>query len=43
MSGGVGGVDLSLLMPDFEARMAGVAGNIVAQRIELAMAVLVRA
>jgi MPBQ/MSBQ methyltransferase len=43
MSGGVEGVDLSLLMPDFEARMAGVAGNIVAQRIELAMAVLVRA
>jgi sarcosine/dimethylglycine N-methyltransferase len=42
MSSGVEGVDLSLLMPDFEARMAGVAGNIVAQRIELAMAVLVR-
>ena len=42
MSAGVEGVDLSLLMPDFEARMAGVAANIVAGKIELAMAILVR-
>lgn len=42
MSAGVEGVDLSLLMPDFEARMAGVAGNIIEQRIELVMGVLVR-
>ncbi len=42
MSTGVEGVDLSLLMPDFEARMVSVADNIVEQRIELAMGMLVR-
>jgi sarcosine/dimethylglycine N-methyltransferase len=41
MSSGVPGVDLSLLMPDFEARMAGVAENLTAGRIELAMALMV--
>ena len=41
MSSGVPGVDLSLLMPDFEARMAGVAKNLEAGRIELAMALMV--
>lgn len=43
MSAGVEGVDLGLLMPDFEARMAGVANNIGAQRIELLLAVFGRA
>jgi len=42
MSIGVEGVGLSLLMPDFEVRMAGVARNIVEQRVELAMAVFRR-
>ncbi len=41
MSSGVPGLDLSLLMPDFEARMAGVAENLEAGRIELAMALMV--
>ncbi len=39
---GVDGVDLSLLMPDFEARMGGVGANIAARRIELAMGVFSR-
>ncbi len=39
---GAQGVDLSLLMPDFEARMGSVGANIVAGRIELAMAVFSR-
>ena len=42
MSAGVEGVDLALLMPDFEARMGGLARNVEAERIELAMAVLIR-
>jgi SAM-dependent methyltransferase len=42
MSTGADGVDLSLLMPDFEARMAGLGANIAAERIELALGVLVR-
>jgi ubiquinone/menaquinone biosynthesis C-methylase UbiE len=41
MSSGVPGVDLSLLMPDFEVRMAGVAKNLEAGRIELTMALMV--
>lgn len=39
---GAGGVDLSLLMPDFEARMGSVGANIAAGRIELAMGVFSR-
>ncbi len=42
MSSGVEGVDLSLLMPEFDARMAGLARNVEEGRIELAMAVLAR-
>jgi SAM-dependent methyltransferase len=42
MSSGVEGLDLSLLMPDFEDRMAGLAANVGEQRIELAMGVLTR-
>ena len=37
---GVEGVDLSLVMPEFDARMSGLARNLEGQRIELAMAVL---
>jgi hypothetical protein len=40
MAGGAEGVDLSLLMPDFEARMAGLAANGGAGRLELAMGTL---
>lgn len=40
---GVEGVDLSLLMPEFEARMGGVATNLGAGRIELALGVFARA
>ena len=43
MSSGVEGVGLSLLMPDFDARMAGLASNAEAGRIELAMALFSRA
>ncbi len=39
---GAEGVSLSLLMPDFEARMGGVGANLGAGRIELAMAVFSR-
>ena len=39
MTTGVEGVTLSLIMPDFEARMAGLARNIEKQRIGMAMAV----
>jgi hypothetical protein len=42
MSSGVEGVGLSLLIPDFEDRMAGLAANVGEQRIELAMGVLTR-
>lgn len=42
MSTGADGVDLSLLMPDFEARMGGLGANVAAGRIELALGVLVR-
>ncbi len=40
ISSGLEGIDLSLVMPEFDARMSGVARNIAEQRIELAMAVL---
>ena len=36
---GAEGVDLSLLMPDFDARMGSVGANLVAGRIESAMGV----
>jgi predicted O-methyltransferase YrrM len=42
MSTGVAGIDLSLLMPDYQARMAGLGANVAAQRIVLAMGVLTR-
>jgi SAM-dependent methyltransferase len=42
MSLGKEGVDLSLLMPDFEARMEGLAANVGTARIELALGILVR-
>lgn len=42
MSNGVEGLGLSLLMPDFDARMAGLAVNVEAQRIELALALFTR-
>ena len=42
MSTGVEGIDLSLLMPDFEARMGGLGANVAAGRVELALGVLVR-
>jgi len=35
-------VTLALLMPDFEERMAGLAGNVEEQRISLVMAVLAK-
>jgi hypothetical protein len=35
------GLGLHLLMPEFEARMAGLARNVGEQRIELVQAVLV--
>ena len=43
MATGVGGITLALVMPDFEARMSGLARNVGEQRIALAMAVLVKA
>jgi SAM-dependent methyltransferase len=42
MSSGVEGVDLSLVMPDFQERMAGLAANVMGQRIEPALAVFTR-
>ena len=39
---GAEGVNLSLLKPDFEARMGSVGANIVGGRIELAMGVFSR-
>jgi hypothetical protein len=39
---GADGVTLSLVMPDFEARMTGLARNVEQQRIGLLMAVLRR-
>lgn len=43
MSAGVEGVDLSLVMPDFQQRMEGLAANVSAQRIEIVIALLKRA
>jgi SAM-dependent methyltransferase len=43
MATGVDGITLALVMPDFEARMSGLARNVGEQRIALAMAVLVKA
>jgi hypothetical protein len=42
MSGGVDGVTLALLMPDFDERMAGLARNVEEQRVGLIMAVFSR-
>jgi MPBQ/MSBQ methyltransferase len=42
MSAGVEGVTLALVMPDFDARMAGLARNVGEHRIGLVMAVLRR-
>jgi MPBQ/MSBQ methyltransferase len=42
MTTGVQGVTLSLVMPDFQARMAALARNVEAQRIAMVMAVLSR-
>ena len=42
LSAGVEGVDLALVMPEFEARMAGLADNVIAGRIELALALFRR-
>jgi MPBQ/MSBQ methyltransferase len=42
MTTGVEGVTLSLVMPDFEARMAGLARNVEKQRIGMVMAVFSR-
>jgi sarcosine/dimethylglycine N-methyltransferase len=39
MAGGVDGVTLALLMPDFDERMAGLARNVEEQRVGLIMAV----
>jgi len=39
MAGGVDGVTLALLMPDFDERMAGLARNVEEQRVGLVMAV----
>jgi MPBQ/MSBQ methyltransferase len=43
MTNGVEGVTLALVMPGFEARMAGLARNVEEQRIAMVMAVLARA
>ena len=43
MAVGIDGLDLSLLMPNFEARMKGLAANVEAGRIGLQMAVLAKA
>ena len=42
MSPGLPGVGIDLLMPDYEARMAGIARNVQEQRVLLLQAVLVR-
>jgi SAM-dependent methyltransferase len=42
MSPGLPGVGIDLLMPDYEARMAGVVRNVQEQRIQLLQAVLAR-
>lgn len=42
MTQGVEGVDLSLVMPSFGERMAGLAGNVEAGRLELAMGLFSR-
>lgn len=39
---GAEGVDLSLMMPDFEARMSGLGQNLVEQRVELAFGLFER-
>ena len=43
MAPGLPGVGLDLLMPDYQARMAGLAGNVEAGRITLLLAVMARA
>jgi hypothetical protein len=40
MAGGIPAVSLSLVMPDFQARMAGLAKNVEAGAINLVQAVL---
>jgi len=42
MAGGIDGVTLALLMPDFDERMAGLARNVEEQRVGLIMAVFSR-
>jgi len=43
MTTGVEGITLALVMPDFEARMAGLARNVEERRISMVMAVFARA
>jgi hypothetical protein len=42
MAGGIDGVTVALLMPDFDERMAGLARNVEEQRVGLIMAVCSR-